>query len=115
MIIRGGENIYPRELEEFLYTVEGISDVQVVGAPDEKYGEVPTAFIIKQSDAELTETKVKEACWERLARYKAPKYVVFVDEFPLTTSGKIQKFKLRDRITEMLESGEVEPAPTYRL
>jgi len=118
MIIRGGENIYPRELEEFLYTVEGVSDVQVVAAPDEKYGEVPAAFIIKTPDeagAALTDTVVKEACWARLARYKAPKYVVFVEEFPLTTSGKIQKYLLRDRIAAMLESGEIEPAPTYKL
>ena len=118
MIIRGGENIYPRELEEFLYTVEGISDVQVVSAPDEKYGEVPAAFIIRTSDdagATLTDVAVKEACWARLARYKAPKYVVFVEEFPMTTSGKIQKFVLRERIAGMLESGEVEPAPTYKL
>jgi len=116
MIIRGGENIYPRELEEFLYTVNGISDVQVVAAPDEKYGEVPAAFIIKAPDAgDLCDTAVKEACWARLARYKAPKYVVFVDSYPMTASGKIQKFVLRKRIAEMLESGEIEPAPTYKL
>ena len=115
MIIRGGENIYPRELEEFLYTVDGVTDVQVVAAPDEKYGEIPAAFIIKAPGATLTETDIKEACWAQLARYKAPKYVVFVDEFPMTTSGKIQKFVLRDRITEMLESGQIEPAATYKL
>jgi len=110
MIIRGGENIYPREIEEFLYTLPEIKDVQVVAAPDKKYGELPAAFIILQDDAELSETDVKEACYEQMARYKAPKYVVFVDEFPLTTSGKIMKYKMRETITEMLESGEIESA-----
>ena len=115
MIIRGGENIYPREIEEFLYTMEGISDVQVVGAPDEKYGELPAAFVILKPGAEVTETDVKEFCWERMARYKAPKYVLFIDEFPLTGSGKIQKFKLREMVTEWLENGTIEPAPTYKM
>ena len=115
MIIRGGENIYPREIEEFLYPLEGVKDVQVVGAPDEKYGEIGAAFIIKQEGSELTEQDVKEYCYERMARYKAPKYVCFVDEFPMTGSGKVKKFLLRDQITEWLEDGTVEPAPTYRL
>lgn len=113
MIIRGGENIYPREIEEFLYTMDGVSDVQVVGAPDAKYGELPAAFIIREPDAQITDTDVKEFCWARMARYKAPKYVWFVDEFPLTGSGKIQKFKLREIAADWLASGKVEPAPTY--
>lgn len=115
MIIRGGENIYPREIEEFLYTMEGISDVQVVGAPDEKYGELPAAFVILKPGSEVTETDVKEFCWERMARYKAPKYVWFIDEFPLTGSGKIQKFKLREMAAEWLATGVKEAAPTYKM
>ena len=114
MIIRGGENIYPREIEEFLYTLPEIKDVQAVAAPDAKYGEVPAVFIILQEGAELTETDVKEACYARMARFKAPKYVLFVDHFPLTTSGKIMKYKMREQIAAMLESGELEPAATYR-
>ncbi|MDR1775876.1 MAG: AMP-binding protein [Actinomycetes bacterium] len=113
MIIRGGENIYPREIEEFLYTLPEIKDVQVVAAPDGKYGELPAAFIILNEGTELTETDVKEACYKRMARFKAPKYVLFVDEFPLTTSGKIMKFKMREMIAEMLANGEIEAAPTY--
>lgn len=115
MIIRGGENIYPREIEEFLYTLEGVKDVQVVGAPDEKYGELPAAFIIRTEGSTLTDLDVKEFCWEKMARYKAPKYICFVEEFPMTASGKIQKYKLRDIIGQWLEDGTVEPAPTYRL
>lgn len=114
MIIRGGENIYPREIEEFLYTLDGVSDVQVVGAPDTKYGELPAAFIIKKPGADLTETDVQEFCWAKMARYKAPKYVVFVDEFPMTASGKIKKFVLRDMITEMLEKRIIAPAGTFK-
>jgi fatty-acyl-CoA synthase len=115
MIIRGGENIYPREIEEFLYQLDGVSDVQVVGAPDEKYGEIGAAFIIKNEGSDLTDIEVREFCYDRMARYKAPKYVCFVEEFPMTGSGKIQKFKLRDLITEWLADGTVTPAPTYRL
>jgi fatty-acyl-CoA synthase len=114
MIIRGGENIYPREIEEFLYTLPEIKDVQVVGAPDAKYGEVPTAFVILQDGSELSEVDVKEACYARMARFKAPRYVLFVDEFPLTTSGKVKKFLMREQIADMLKSGEMEPASTYR-
>jgi len=89
MIIRGGENIYPREIEEFLYTLAGVKDVQVVGVPDPKYGEVVGAFIT------------------RFARYKAPKYVFFVDEFPQTASGKIQKYKLREMAAEAIGVSDV--------
>jgi fatty-acyl-CoA synthase len=113
MIIRGGENIYPREIEEFLYTLPEIKDVQVVAAPDGKYGELPAAFIILQEGASLSEVDVKEACYAKMARFKAPKYVVFVKEFPLTTSGKIMKFKMREELVRMLEAGEIEVAATY--
>jgi fatty-acyl-CoA synthase len=100
MIIRGGENIYPREIEEFLYTHEEISDVQVYGVPDEKYGEQVAAAVILKSDASLTEEDVKEHCRENIARHKVPKYVDFVEEYPMTASGKIQKFKLREATVE---------------
>ncbi|MBC7266624.1 MAG: AMP-binding protein [Anaerosomatales bacterium] len=102
MIIRGGENIYPREIEEFLYTMPGVQDVQVVGVPDAKYGEVVGAFIKKAPGADITEEDVQEYARARIARYKAPKYVFFVEEFPMTASGKIQKYKLREMAKEML-------------
>jgi fatty-acyl-CoA synthase len=107
MIIRGGENIYPREIEEFLYTMPGVEDAQVVGVPDPKYGEVVGAFIRLKAGAEMTEGDVQEFCRARMARYKAPKYVFFVDEYPMTASGKIQKFKLRDMAAESLGLSEV--------
>jgi fatty-acyl-CoA synthase len=102
MIIRGGENIYPREIEEFLYTMPGVEDAQVVGVPDAKYGEVVGAFVRKKPDADIDESDVQEFCHARMARYKAPKYVFFVDEYPLTASGKIQKFILRDMAKKAL-------------
>ncbi|MEZ5125033.1 MAG: AMP-binding protein [Thermoleophilia bacterium] len=102
MIIRGGENIYPREIEEFLYTMPGVEDAQVVGVPDEKYGEVVGAFVRRKAGADITESDVTEFARARLARYKTPKYVFFVDDFPLTASGKIQKYKLREMAKEML-------------
>jgi len=102
MIIRGGENIYPREIEEFLYTMPGVLDVQVVGVPDQKYGEVVGAFIIPKKDANLTEEDVQDFCRERIASYKKPKHVFFVEEYPMTASGKIQKYKLRELAQEGL-------------
>jgi fatty-acyl-CoA synthase len=102
MIIRGGENIYPREIEEFLYTMPGIEDAQVVGVPDAKYGEVVGAFVRRSAGSDITEGDVQEYARARMARYKAPKHVFFVDEFPLTASGKIQKYKLREMAKEAL-------------
>ncbi|HAD03206.1 MAG: AMP-binding protein [Desulfuromonadales bacterium GWD2_61_12] len=96
MVIRGGENIYPREIEEFLYTHPKVSDVQIYGVPDRKYGEqVMAAVIVKQGET-LTEEEIKDFCRGRIANYKVPHYVKFVDEYPMTASGKIQKFKLRN-------------------
>lgn len=103
MIIRGGENIYPREIEEFLHTLPGIKDVQVVGVPDQRYGEVAGAFIILEQGADITPEDVKDFCRDRIARYKTPKYVFFVEGFPLTASQKIQKFKLRQIAKETLD------------
>ena len=96
MIIRGGENIYPREIEEFLYKLEGIKDVQVAGIPSKKYGEAVGAFIILHEGVEMHESDVRDFCKNKIARYKIPKYIFFIDEFPMTGSGKIQKFKLKD-------------------
>jgi len=102
MIIRGGENIYPREVEEFLYTMDGVIDVQVVGIPDEKYGEVVGAFIIKKEGTDITEGDVIDFTRSRIAPYKKPKHVFFVEAYPMTASGKIQKYKLREMATEQL-------------
>jgi fatty-acyl-CoA synthase len=96
MIIRGGENIYPREIEEYLYHLEGVKDIQVAGIPSEKYGEEVGAFIILKDEAKMDEETVREFCRGKIARHKIPKYVFFVKEYPLTGSGKIQKFKLKD-------------------
>ncbi len=94
VIIRGGENIYPREVEEYLFTHPCVKDVQVAGIPDEKYGEIVGAFIIKHDNFEdINEEDIRDYCIGNIARFKVPKYVFFIDEFPLTTSGKIQKYK----------------------
>ena len=106
MIIRGGENIYPREIEEFLYTHPGISDIQVYGVPDRKYGEQVMAAIVLKKGSEMTEEEVKEFCRGRIANYKIPKYVRFVDSYPMTASGKIQKFKLREMAIRELQLEE---------
>ena len=96
MIIRGGENIYPREIEEFLYKMEGIKDVQVAGIPSKRYGEEVGAFIILHEGVEMTDLDVRDFCAGKIARYKIPRYIFFIKEFPMTGSGKIQKFKLKD-------------------
>jgi len=102
MIIRGGENIYPREIEEFLYTHPAVSDVQVVGVPDHKYGEEALACIILKKGATATEEEIKQYVREGLSKHKTPRYVRFVDSFPMTASGKIQKYKLREWGIEVL-------------
>jgi fatty-acyl-CoA synthase len=97
MIIRGGENIYPREIEEFLYTHPAIADVQVIGVPDERYGEEVCAWIVlKEGAAELDVDDVREFCSGRISRFKIPRYVRCVDAFPMTVTGKVQKFKMRE-------------------
>ena len=108
MIIRGGENIYPREIEEFLYHLPGVRDVQVAGVPSKKYGEEVGAFIILDEGAKLTEEEVRDWCRGKIARYKIPKYVFFVKEYPLTGSGKIQKFKLRELSLKLCEEQGIE-------
>ncbi len=96
MIIRGGENIYPREIEEFLYHFEGVGDVQVAGVPSEKYGEEVGAFIILKEGHACTPEDIRDFCRGQISHYKIPKYVAFVEDYPMTASGKIQKFKLRE-------------------
>lgn len=102
MIIRGGENVYPREIEEFLYTHPKIKEVQVVGVPHGEYGEEVAAFIQLKEGEEANEEEIKQYCKENIARYKIPKYIFFVNEWPMTASGKIQKFKLRQMAKEKL-------------
>jgi fatty-acyl-CoA synthase len=96
MIIRGGENVYPREIEEYLYTHPDIVDAQVIGVPDLKYGEQVMAWVRKRPDSELNEEGVKEFCRGRIAHFKVPAHVAFVEEFPMTVTGKIQKYRLRE-------------------
>jgi fatty-acyl-CoA synthase len=109
MIIRGGENIYPREIEEFLYTHPKISDVQIYGVPDRKYGEqVMAAVILKKGEA-MSEDDVRDFCRGRIANYKVPRYVKFVDSYPMTASGKIQKFKLREMAIKELHLEDAVP------
>lgn len=96
MVIRGGENIYPREVEEFLYTHPEISDAQVIGVPDEKFGEELCAWVRLRNGMQLTESDIKEFCKGKIAHYKIPRYIKFVDEFPMTVTGKIQKYKMRE-------------------
>lgn len=108
MIIRGGENIYPREIEEYLYHLGEIKDIQVVGIPSRKYGEEVGAFIILHEGKVITPEEVKDFCRGQIARHKIPKYIFFVDAFPLTGSGKIQKFKLKEIGLQLLSEQGVE-------
>ncbi|MBS7383459.1 MAG: AMP-binding protein [Methanomassiliicoccales archaeon] len=101
MIIRGGENIYPKEVEDFLYRCPGIKDVQVVGVPSKKYGEQPGAFIIREDGSNIDEQDVLEFCKGQIAWYKTPKYIAFVNEFPMNAAGKILKYKMRDQAHEL--------------
>ncbi len=102
MIIRGGENIYPREIEEYLYTNAKVQDVQVIGVPSIKYGEEVMAVIMLREGEASSEEEIREYCQGKIARYKIPKYVRFVESYPMTASGKIQKYKLRDWAVEEL-------------
>jgi fatty-acyl-CoA synthase len=103
MVIRGGENVYPREIEEFLYTHPAIEDVQVIGVPDEKYGEELCAWVKLRPGAELTGEEVRAYCSGKIAHYKIPRYVRFTEGFPMTVTGKVQKFRMRE--TSIAEFG----------
>ncbi|MDJ0662987.1 MAG: AMP-binding protein [Acidimicrobiia bacterium] len=102
MIIRGGENVYPREIEEFLYTHPEVVDAQVIGVPDVKYGEEIMAWVELREGAELTADELKAFCKGKIAHYKIPRYVRFVPEFPMTVTGKVQKFRMRELAIEEL-------------
>jgi fatty-acyl-CoA synthase len=106
MVIRGGENIYPREVEEFLYAHPAVKDVAVIGVPDAKYGEALCAWVIPHAGAEIDAEAVTAFCADRIARFKIPQYVVFVDEFPMTVTGKVQKYRMRELSIEKLGLGE---------
>ncbi|MGF7140966.1 AMP-binding protein [Roseimarinus sediminis] len=108
MIIRGGENIYPREIEEFLYQMPGIQDVQVAGVPSPKYGEQVGAFIILKEGNEIPEEEIRDYCRGKISRFKIPKYIFIVDHYPMTASGKIQKYRLRELSLEMLKERNIE-------
>src|SRR5690348_1367455 len=110
MVIRGGENVYPREIEEFLMSHPDIQDVQVIGVPDPRYGEELMAVVMTRGGASLDREQVAEFCKGKIAHYKVPRYVQVVDEFPMTVTGKIQKYKLREAAIESLGLAEVETA-----
>jgi fatty-acyl-CoA synthase len=107
MIIRGGENVYPREIEEFLYQHPDITDVQVVGVPDARYGEEIAAAVIARNGATIDADAIRDFCRGRIAHYKIPRYVLAVEEFPMTVTGKVQKFKLREQVVEQLGAPEL--------
>lgn len=108
MIIRGGENVYPCEIEEFLYTHPKIADIQVYGVPDRKYGEQVMAAVILKKGMVMTEDEVRDFCRDKIANYKIPKYVKFVDSYPMTASGKIQKFRMREMAIKELQLEDIE-------
>jgi fatty-acyl-CoA synthase len=102
MVIRGGENVYPREIEEFLYSHPDIADVQVIGVPDERYGEELMAWVIPRAGVTLDSEQLREFCQGKIAHYKIPRYVKLVDQFPMTVTGKVQKFKMREQAIDEL-------------
>ncbi len=106
MVIRGGENLYPREIEEFLYAHPDIADVQVVGVPDARYGEELVAFVIPRGGATVEREQVEVFCRGKIAHQKIPRYVRTVDAFPMTVTGKVQKFKLRELAIDALGHAE---------
>jgi fatty-acyl-CoA synthase len=102
MVIRGGENVYPREIEEFLYTHPDVVDAQVIGVPDARYGEELMAWVRLCAGASLDAESVRDFCAGKLAHYKIPRYVHVVDEFPMTVTGKVRKVEMRERAVEIL-------------
>jgi fatty-acyl-CoA synthase len=110
MVIRGGENIYPREIEEFLYRHPKVQDVQVIGVPDVKYGEELCAWIKVKPGCAVTAEEIKAFCQGQIAHYKIPRYVKFVDAFPMTVTGKIQKYLMREQMKKELDLAEEKTA-----
>ena len=102
MIIRGGENVYPREVEEFLYTHPAVEDVQVIGVPDARYGEELCAWVRLRRGQDLTEEGLRAYCAGQIAHFKVPRYVRFTDEFPMTVTGKVRKVEMREHSVEIL-------------
>jgi fatty-acyl-CoA synthase len=102
MIIRGGENVYPREIEEYLYTHPDVIDAQVIGVPDEKYGEEIMAWVVRRQGSELTESELTDYCRGRIAHFKVPRYIRFTDAFPMTVTGKVQKYRMRQMAVDEL-------------
>ena len=105
MIIRGGENIYPAEIEEFLFTHPKVAQVAVFGIPDELYGEQVMAWIQLHEGETATEREMQDYCKDQIAHFKIPKHIWFVDEFPMTVTGKLQKFRMREMAVEKLKRG----------
>ena len=110
MVIRGGENVYPREIEEYLHRHEAIQDVQVIGVPDERFGEELCAWIVLYEGQSANEQEIKEFCRGQIAHYKVPRYIKFVSEFPMTVTGKVQKFVMREQMIEELNLVEAKTA-----
>lgn len=110
MVIRGGENIYPREIEEYLYSHPKIEEVQVIGVPDLKYGEEICAWVKLRPGERADEDEIKDFCRGQIAHYKIPRYVRFVDDFPMTVTGKIQKFVMREQTIAELDLDETKTA-----
>jgi fatty-acyl-CoA synthase len=106
MVIRGGENIYPREIEEFLFRHPKIEAAQVFGVPDRKFGEEVCAWIKVRAGETVTEADVRAFCDGQISRYKIPRHIRFVDEFPMTVTGKVQKFAMRERMIKELGASE---------
>ena len=105
MLIRGGENIYPREIEDFLYTNPKIEQVEVVGVPDPKFGEEIAACIRLREGEQASEEEIRDYCRGKLSHFKIPRYVRFIEEYPMTVTGKVQKFLLREQMAEELGPG----------
>jgi len=105
MIIRGGENIYPREIEEFLFTHPQVREVQVFGVPDDRLGEEVCAWVVPTKDADLTENALRQFCQGQIAHFKVPRHIRLVEELPMTITGKPQKFVMRDKMIEYLKTG----------
>ncbi len=110
MVIRGGENVYPREIEEYLYRHEAIQDVQVIGVPDDRFGEELCAWIVLREGQSADEEEIKDFCRGQIAHYKVPRYIKFVDKFPMTVTGKVQKFVMREHMIEELKLVEAKTA-----
>ena len=112
MVIRGGENIYPREVEEFLYTHPAIEDVQVIGVPDAKYGEELCAWVKLRPGTELSLEDLREFCTGKIAHFKIPRYLRITSDFPMTVTGKVQKFRMREVSVGELDLADAERTPT---